>query len=524
MARATNVHTGYVLVLTLSTDGQTLYSGSADRTIKQWSVAQQRCLQTFRGHQNGVMALALAEHGGGQVLYSGSGDNTIKEWSVTTGQCLRTFLGHLDGVWVLALSADGTTLYSGSEDLLIKHWDLSTGEVVRTLRGHTRALTGLVLSGNSLISSSADGTLRAWDYSSDATNCAGLQLWSGPEGVGAMVRSADGLTVFAGWNNGVIAQICIATTTRVRGFTHGHYVHIRALALSADGSTLCSGDSGRTIKQWSVSSGRCLRTWQEHMGPIRSFALSRSGETLFSATAHSIYPYEVWSVPQLMHIAQLPVDLARTIVHGGTYGEVQTNHPADSLIGDCSDEEATSLLALRGQPIMLWSDRENNVDNSNNVDHNHDVKDDPSADDPQDVDTNPADTNQADIHQEDIHQDDLQGRVIETIILPRYQAYRSRLVAVATADDPEIYEIPVMVPSDVLRHVLRYLQFSWPVSPPTFYNWFHQLAWPHQRSIFLAANYLDIPELFAACVDFIRSLVGSYTPTELRSRLQSFSR
>eukprot|EP01022_Parablepharisma_sp_SALTPOND_P000923 TRINITY_DN105264_c0_g1_i1.p1 TRINITY_DN105264_c0_g1~~TRINITY_DN105264_c0_g1_i1.p1 ORF type:complete len:615 (+),score=41.76 TRINITY_DN105264_c0_g1_i1:86-1846(+) len=70
-------------------DQPLLITGSADRTIKMWDVAQYKgdsCVQTIVGHQGSVIALKyLKSH---KVLISSSSDKTIRMWCLDSGRQL----------------------------------------------------------------------------------------------------------------------------------------------------------------------------------------------------------------------------------------------------------------------------------------------------------------------------------------------------------------------------------------------------------------------------------------------------
>ncbi len=77
-------HEDSVLSVALSSDGKYLVSGSADRTVKLWSVENQSLVHTFKDHQSAVNSVAFSPDG--NYLVSGSDDKTVKLWRGTDWQ------------------------------------------------------------------------------------------------------------------------------------------------------------------------------------------------------------------------------------------------------------------------------------------------------------------------------------------------------------------------------------------------------------------------------------------------------
>ena len=50
-------------------------SGSSDGTVRLWSLGQQRCIETFRMHEEGVWSLAVDDSF--QTVYSGGRDKKV---------------------------------------------------------------------------------------------------------------------------------------------------------------------------------------------------------------------------------------------------------------------------------------------------------------------------------------------------------------------------------------------------------------------------------------------------------------
>jgi WD40 repeat protein len=57
-----------------------LVSGSADSTVKLWSVESQKEVTTLRGYRSDVYSIAFSPDG--KYLASGSADRTVKLWRI----------------------------------------------------------------------------------------------------------------------------------------------------------------------------------------------------------------------------------------------------------------------------------------------------------------------------------------------------------------------------------------------------------------------------------------------------------
>ncbi len=80
-------------------------------------------LQSLSGHSDQVKSVVVSPDG--KTLFSASADKTIKIWRLYTGELLQTLTGHSSAVNCIAISPDGQFLVSGSSDKTIKIWHLS---------------------------------------------------------------------------------------------------------------------------------------------------------------------------------------------------------------------------------------------------------------------------------------------------------------------------------------------------------------------------------------------------------------
>lgn len=164
-------HTGNTDSISFSPDGRTLASGSWDKTLKIWDVANPRELRSFGEFSGAVEHVAYSPDGRTLVSETseceGSGISRhcrglIKLWEVATGRERLDLEGKYEGAAHIVFSPDGHTLVSVGQDSTIKLWDAATGNQLRTMVGDSRMGTQAY---------SADGhtiacgglTIRLWD-------------------------------------------------------------------------------------------------------------------------------------------------------------------------------------------------------------------------------------------------------------------------------------------------------------------------------------------------------------------------
>ncbi|MGK7900240.1 MAG: WD40 repeat domain-containing protein, partial [Hormoscilla sp.] len=175
-------HQDHIYSVYISQDSRYALSGSRDQTMKRWDIeasgvfgkhpggieATGECQQTFIGHSGAVMA--VCESADGRYGFSGSTDKSIKQWDIATGKCLRTLEGHQGPVRSLALSPDGSQLLSGSFDRSLKLWDIASGKCLLTMTGHQKEVMSVEISadGKYALSGSRDQTVKLWELETGA--------------------------------------------------------------------------------------------------------------------------------------------------------------------------------------------------------------------------------------------------------------------------------------------------------------------------------------------------------------------
>jgi mitochondrial division protein 1 len=147
-------------VTALHLRGDTLVSGSADKTLRQWDLVKGRCVQTLDVLWAAAQASATIN-----VNPSSANSDPLDAY--------RPVGRHTDSNadFVGALQVFDAALACGTADGMVRLWDLRSGQVHRSLVGHTGAVTCLQFDQSQLVTGSADRSIRVslrfffWSFS-----------------------------------------------------------------------------------------------------------------------------------------------------------------------------------------------------------------------------------------------------------------------------------------------------------------------------------------------------------------------
>jgi WD40 repeat protein len=308
--------------------------------------AQQPELVIQTGHSMSVLSLAFSPDG--KTLASGSVDKTIKIWDVANGRAVRTLAGHANGIESVVFSPEGHTLASVDDKGEIKLWDVTNGRELQTLRGYSPLMFSI--DGHTLTSAADKGTVQVWDVA----NGQKLRTVAGPtDKVGPAAFSPDGHTLALLGDDKAIRLWNMASGQRLRTLT-GHIDTVRFVAFSPDGRTLASASSDKTIKLWDVTNGRELRTLTGHTNTVRFVVFSPDGRTLASGSSDATV--KLWDVDSGRELRTLTGHTMRVgCVAFGPDGHALASGSDDTTIKLWDVGSGRELRMLAGQSVDVWS-------------------------------------------------------------------------------------------------------------------------------------------------------------------------
>lgn len=144
-----SAHLGWVRAIAFDPGNEWFVTGSADRTIKVWdlanaSVGAEGALKlTLTGHINCIRGLAVSPRH--PYLFSAAEDKKVMCWDLEYNRVVRHYHGHLSGVFCLSLHPTLDILVTGGRDSVARVWDMRTKKQIHALGGHTNAVGTLAM-------------------------------------------------------------------------------------------------------------------------------------------------------------------------------------------------------------------------------------------------------------------------------------------------------------------------------------------------------------------------------------------
>ena len=292
-------HKDAVQSVAFSADGQTLASGSADKTINLWDTQSGALKRTLSGHSATVSSVAFSYDG--KALASGSRDGTVRVWDVLTGQQSQVLSEGSSPVNTVSFSPKERIVACGSDDGVIRLWDIDSGVLkMRLALRSRRSVLALSFSpdGQMLASGGSEvidekitgGEIDVWDtHRWNFINA----LVGHTDVVTSLAFSSDNRTLASGSRDGNI-KIWDVPTGNLKNTISGHQGGVSSVSFSPDRTTLVSGGKDDAVRLWDVQTGQPKQTYPltGNGGEVFAVTFSSDGKTI--ASGHQDHTIRLW--------------------------------------------------------------------------------------------------------------------------------------------------------------------------------------------------------------------------------------
>lgn len=295
----------WVYAASLSPDGRYV-ALATESWLKVRSTEDQSIVGIPLGKYDPISSLAFSPDGTCLAVASEDGQIRILKdpWA---DHPIQTLEGHSRPVYRVSFSASGNRLISSSSDRTLRVWDVqseTSGQSAHHSEGHLQAITCLELSpdGKLLASASEDKILCLWDGWKGTFKC---RQRHGSSVALTLQFSNDGNRLVTGARDGVVRlwNTINGTLALLRLF-EGHSDWVRSVILAPDENWIASGSDDSTVRLWSVVDQSMEPTvLTAHEDYVRSVVFSADGTLL--ASGGDDRRIEIWNVNAKSQAAEI---------------------------------------------------------------------------------------------------------------------------------------------------------------------------------------------------------------------------
>jgi len=254
-----------------------------------WDAATGSRIREFRGHEEAVLAVAISPDG--RYLLSGSQDGAAILWEIESGSEVRRYKGYAGYVAHVTIdSRRFELLVQNNDGKQIALWDANSGQRLQDLKSQDGRFNCVDISpdGSHIATGTREGKVTIWDAT---TGKSLLNFQAHPHLVADLRFSPDGrVLATAGGKYWTVASEMVPcqiflwdtqTGRRLKAFS-GHQGPLGGIAFSADGRYLVSGGDDQLVIVWDLKSGRSLHILRGHSTEVSAIAISPDGKHLLS--------------------------------------------------------------------------------------------------------------------------------------------------------------------------------------------------------------------------------------------------
>jgi len=272
-------HDAAVQSMSITAPGDYLLSGSWDKTLRLWNLANGLEVRRFDGHEAAVNAVALSPDGDHAI--SGGWDKTMRLWKITTAAPPQIFYRAAEVIKNVAFSPDGRYVLASS-DKMIGLWDFAGGQLLRQLVGHQGIINCATFSPNGryILSAGADASIRLWNPFDGTVR---FRFEGHDDIITIAIFSPDSRYVLSGGldKNLRLWEVSTGGLKMSIALQNGSPT---SAAVSSDSRYALVGSDDHSLSLFDLQTGKEIRRWEGHtdsiscvlFSPDDSYALSGS--------------------------------------------------------------------------------------------------------------------------------------------------------------------------------------------------------------------------------------------------------
>lgn len=309
----------------ISPDGKSVVgSGSEDGKVWVWNLDNGQVIDQLEGHSFRVNDVTFSPNG--NLIASSGADNLVQLWNFwgpthyLNQKRLNSANIHAESIFSSNDSLYIVAADSRTNDLQI--WEVHHDTLTATLSGNTQSASHVIVnsSGDLLLSSSLDGTVRVWDLNTKRQ----LRQFSFPfssednKGVWYSIFTKSNDYVLSAGRDGTVRTWRIDTGKEVNKIKAERQVE-KVLLSSDEGKiiTFCSGSS--SVELWDRKSGDLLRRFNlppDGLGyeRVQDIAFSPNGKYIAAASSDRLaIMWDVETGKEIHHFSGHPFSVRRVL-------------------------------------------------------------------------------------------------------------------------------------------------------------------------------------------------------------------
>jgi WD40 repeat protein/serine/threonine protein kinase len=315
------LHFQPIICLAFSPNGQTLASGSEDRSIALTPVLGEAKSELLPLQASAVFSLAFSPDGKTLATVDNAADSAVKLWDLTgrIPKVRARMTGHANAIYALAYSPDGQLIASAGFDRSVRLWDAATGEERGRFAGHDQQVRGLAFlpDKHSLLSVGNDNKARIWSTAVSSAETTALEA-ERPAIISTAAFSGNGRFMVTGDRNGqtrvwmhnsrapanALPTTVMNTWTPVAAFgmAVGRKAEVRSVAISETGRyVVAAGDEGMLVWDLTETAPGAFGSGARVLLPkvlvgkkaVYATALAPDGKTLAAADEEGVWLWDI---------------------------------------------------------------------------------------------------------------------------------------------------------------------------------------------------------------------------------------